>query len=292
MGAMVPSSQLRVYEPLESLPPNLREHWAAYIESDLVPPTTWPYRQTPFGAGEDPPGAGYVGLIYPLTGDHAYVRRVNGHWLVCPWSIDVSVLKGILAFRTAVAGEVADVLVPEQEARRAAAELERLRRENPARRDNVATAAWHVPFRWLAAFDDAERILTAEGAPPRPGHPGRPGQRGAVRLRYETDLVLATGRLRRAAEILDAGGMDESIIGPVTELAGWMDGFDPDSTLELDYWGLAGLVSVEDLEGDRSAGEIWACLEAMELGDLDESRRRYSLLATWWERVRSVERAN
>ena len=65
-----------------------------------------------------------------------------------------------------------------------------------------------------------------------------------------------------------------------------------DSTLELDYWGLTGLLATEELEADRSAGEIWACLEAMELGDVDESRRRYSELAAWWEQIRSVERAN
>ena len=76
------------------------------------------------------------------------------------------------------------------------------------------------------------------------------------------------------------------------ELATWMSGFDVDSILELDYWGLTGLLPTEELEADRSAGEIWACLEAMELGDVDESRRRYSELVAWWEQIRSVERAN
>jgi hypothetical protein len=232
-----------------------------------------------------------VGLMYPVAGEHAYVRRVNGNWFVCPWSIQVSVLTGILAFRTTVPG-IGDVLVPEDEADRASSELERLRRQNPGLRDNVATAAWHVPFRWLAAFDDAERILTAERGIPRVGPAGRAGQRGAVRVRYETELALAVTRLERARDILERGGMDESIVAPVAELAEWMSGFDPDSTLELDYWGLTGLLATEELEADRSAGEIWACLEAMELGDVDESRRRYSELAAWWEQVRAVERAN
>jgi hypothetical protein len=30
----------------------------------------------------------------------------------------------------------------------------------------------------------------------------------------------------------------------------------------------------------------------MELGDVEESRRRYSELAAWWEQIRSVERGN
>jgi len=111
-------------------------------------------------------------------------------------------------------------------------------------------------------------------------------------VRYETELALAVTRLRRAEDILERGGMDESIVAPVAELATWMGSFDVDSILELDYWGLTGLLPTEELEADRSAGEIWACLEAMELGDVDESRRRYSELAAWWEQVRSVERAN
>lgn len=289
----MPSSQLRVYEPLESFPEDVRARWAAYIESDVPLPTVWPYKETPFDGtpGGGTPG-GAIGLMYPVPGDHAFVRRVNGSWLVCPWSIQVSVLTGILAFRTAVPDEMADVLVPEGEAHRAADELDRLRRENPGLRDNVATAAWHVPFRWLAAFDDAERILTAERGLPRAGPTGRAGERGAVRLRYETEIAQAVTRLRRATGILQEGGMDDSIVAPVGDLADWLGGFDADSTVELDYWGLAGLFPPEELESDRSAGEIWACLEAMELGDVDESRRRYTQLAAWWEQIRSVERAN
>jgi hypothetical protein len=279
-----------VYEPLASFPEEVRARWAAYIESDVALPTAWPYRQTSFGGPGSTGGA--VGLLYPVAGDHAYVRRVNGSWLVCPWSIQVSVLTGILAFRTAVPGDMADVLVPEEEAERASSELSRLRHETPGLRDNVATAAWHVPFRWFAAFDDEERILTAERGIPRVGPAGRAGERSAVRLRYETDLALAVTRLRRAKDILEQAGMDESIITPVSELAEWMNRFDADSTLELDYWGLTGLVPTEELSADRSAGEIWACLEAMELGDHQESRRRYAELAAWWEQIRSVERAN
>src|SRR5258708_1559758 len=37
-----------------------------------------------------------------------------------------------------------------------------------------------------------------------------PGERSAVRLRYETDLALAVTRLRRATDILEQAGMDDS----------------------------------------------------------------------------------
>ncbi len=271
---MVPSSQLRVYEPLESFPEEARSRWAATIRAGTSLPPPWPYRELAFGndnGGGDTPA---VGLLYPAAGEHAFVRRVNGRWLVSPWSIELGVLTGILAFRTAVSGDVAEVLVPDREAERAASELEALRQRNPGQRDNVATVAWHVPFAWLVAFDDGERLLSVGG------------------LRYETDLSLALSRLSRARQILEDSAMEDSIAGPVAELADWMGGFDPESTVELDYWSLTGVVPAEELEADRSAGEIWACLEATELGDLDESRRRFLQLTAWWDRVRSLERAS
>jgi hypothetical protein len=275
--SMVPASQLRVYEPLAAFPEELRCRWAAALDAGSPGARPRSYRDT--GA------SGLVGLLYPVEADHASVRRVNGEAVACPISVRMGVLAGILACQDGP--DAGGFAVPEAEVLRAAEELDRLRHENPARRDHVSYAAWHVPFRWLAAFDDAERILTPE----RP-HPGAATTRPALRIRYETELSLASGRLRRAQGILDGAGMDESIVTPVAELADWLAGFDAESRLELDYGGLAALIPPGALEADRSAGEIWACLEAMELGDLDECERRYAQLAAWWDQVRCVERQN
>src|SRR2546423_14937893 len=97
MGAMVPSSQLRVYEPLESFPETERARWTAYIESDVALPTAWPYRQTSFHSPGS--GNGAVGLMYPVAGEHAYGRRVNGHLVVCARSIPRSRVPRIPAFQ-------------------------------------------------------------------------------------------------------------------------------------------------------------------------------------------------
>ncbi len=263
--SMVPASQLRVYEPLAVFPEPQRARWAATAEAERG----WVYRDAAVATG-------LVGLLYPVDRDHARVRRVNGEPVVCPSSVRMGVLAGIVACHGDP--DACGFIVPDGEVQRATQELERLRREAPASRDHVAYSAWHVPFRWLAAFDDAERILT----------PGK----GRVRLRYETELSLAAVRLRRAHGILECAGMDESISTPVAELADWLGEFDPESRLELDYGGLTPLIPAQALESDRSAGEIWACLEAMELGDLDECQRRYAELAAWWDQVRSVERQN
>jgi hypothetical protein len=282
MGAMsmVPASQLRVYEPLDAFSEEQRARWVASINADLPRPLPWAYRDAPVAPGE-------VGLLFPVDAGHASVRRVHGEAVICPGSVRMGVLAAVVACHDD--DDACGSLVPREEVQRAAGELARLNVEDPGEQDHVLFSAWHVPFRWLAAFDDAERILTA-GAPP--GSAGRPGQRARTSLRYETDLSVAIARLERAESILDAGGMDDSIVTPVADLAEWLSAFDPESTLELDYGGLAALIAPDLLEADRSAGEIWACLEAMELGDLDECHRRYAELATWWEQVRSIERQN
>lgn len=271
MGAMsmVPASQLRVYEPLTAFPEQERARWTAALEAGVQ--GRWVYRDAAVATG-------MVGLLYPIDRNHASLRRVNGEAVVCPSSVRMGVLEGIVACHGDP--DACGFIVPEDEVQRATQELERLRNEAPALRDHVAYSAWHVPFRWLAAFDDAERILTSGT------------DRRGPRLRYETELSLASDRLRRAHGILECAGMDDSIITPIAELADWLGEFDPESRLELDYGGLAPLIPPDALETDRSAGEIWACLEAMELGDLDECQRRYAELAAWWDEVRSVERQN
>jgi hypothetical protein len=216
--------------------------------------------------------------MYPSGGDHAFVRRANGSWLVCPWRTRFRTLAGLLAFRGALPEEIADVFVPAPEAARVQAELDRVRAAEPGIRSHVTSASWHVPLRWFAAFEDAERILSEDGED--------------VRVRYETDLGTAASRASRGLAILREAGMSEELTGPVADLAEWLTQFPRQSLLELDYGGVAALMSEEELRADRSAGELWACLEALEVGDVEESRGRYSDLAEWWAEIRSRETAN
>lgn len=269
---ILPCSHLRVYQPLAAFTPAERERWARYVEAGGPPPGPPLYRQVGFG------DEGVVGVMYPSGGDNAFVRRVNGSWLVCPWRTRFRTLAGLLAFRGALPDDIADVFVPAPEAARVQAELDRVREAEPGIRSHVTSAAWHVPIRWFTAFEDAERIVTEEGV--------------AVGVRYETDLGTGASRAARSLEILRGSGMSDEVIGPVAELVEWLHQFPASSLLELDYGGVAGLMGEEELRADRSAGELWASLEALESGDVEESRGRYGELAGWWAEIRSRETAN
>lgn len=269
---MVPSSYLRVYQPLDSFDPKERERWLAYVESGAKVPRAFSYRDVAFAHG------GNTGIMYPALAEHAYAKKRNGTWFVCPWRIRLRVLVGLLAFRNSLPVDLADHFVPEFEAEKAVEELEALRSDQPEMRANIATAPWHVPLRWFVAFEDAERCYSREDE--------------RSRISYETDIANARTRGRRGLRILETSGLPVAVVDLVRELGDWVDDFPSESLLELDYGGVADLFTSDELEGDRSAGEVWACLEALELGDLDESNRRYSDLVAWWSRVQALQAAN
>jgi hypothetical protein len=269
---MVPSSFLRVYEPLDEFAPKERARWQAYIDRGARLPSKVMYRDIAFEENKQ------TGMLHPLVAEHAFVRRVNGSWYVCPWRVRLRMLVGLLAFRNNLPGEAAEAFVPEDQAERVIAELERLRRDDPDMRANIASAPWHVPLRWFVPFDDGEKIMTIEN--------------GTTRVRYETDMVTATVRLQRAVDVLKTSGLPDGVVETVEELNEWVAEFPRSSLIELDYGSVADLFSQEELELDRSAGEVWASIEALEMGDLEEASRRYSELMQLWSRVQALENAN
>lgn len=269
---MVPSSYLRIYQPVNSFRPRERAKWERYIDDGAQLPILNPYRHVAF---EEPNS---MGLLYPSMADHAFVRKVNGEWFVCPWRTKLRVLVGLLSFRNSLPFEIADAFVPEHAAARAASELEELQHTEPGLLAHITTAAWQVPLRWFLAFDDAERVVTSD--------------KGRLKIRYEAELKVAFERVERGIKLLENSGMAENVVDPIQEMLDWMREFPAASMIELDYGSIGGLFSDEELAMDRSAGEIWSCLEALDSGDFEESGRIYSELASWWGRVRAIESAN
>lgn len=278
---MVPSSYLRIYQPLASFPPQEQELWTRYIESNPQLPIEPQYKHVAFNAESR------TGMLFPATDEHAYLRKVGGQWLVCPWRVRLRVLVGLLAFRNALFPDAADAWVPEEAALAAAGELEEMRETEPEMKSNITTASWHVPLRWFIAFDDSERVTIEEKATTARGN-----VRTRLRVRYETEIRTAKTRVDRGLKILREAGMAESQCGPVADLAEWINDFSYDSVIELDYGTVADLFSNEELHLDRSAGEIWSCLEALSDGDYEASANKYNDLAAWWNRVKSLESAN
>ncbi|MDQ3986833.1 MAG: hypothetical protein M3280_10095 [Actinomycetota bacterium] len=266
---MTRTSYLRVYLPIDSFPEEDRSNWLAKAEESSghgsLLERRWLAPSTLSRTG-----------VWEAEG--CYVRRIEGAVFVCPWRTRLRMLAGLLAFRSSVPEEVAEAFVPQAEAERAARELATLGEGSPHIRSHIVHANWHVPLRWFAAFDPSERILVEDTE--------------GLRLRYETTLDRASRRLDRSVAILDAAPIDESVTQAVRELAAWVTEFQAEGLLELDYAGVAGAFSHEELLDDHSAADVWVCLEALESGDLPRAAGIFEELSERWGAARSLEVVN
>jgi hypothetical protein len=229
------------------------------------------------GRDHAPAAGGRLGLL-TSDRDRAEVRLVQDRWYVCPSATKLRVLAGLLSLREIVPGEVAEALVPEAEARAAARELARIRRRDPKAVPTMLESAWHVPVRWFVLFDDHERRIVERAD-------------GEYRAFYWTRLPEARRRARRAATILDRGGLD-GVASVVRDIDDWLSCFPLGSAVELDYGDAAASASWNDLDEDHSAGEVQAALAALEAGDPERAGDLYQTVAGRWAEAKIRESLN
>jgi hypothetical protein len=182
-----------VFQPLEEFPAEERAHWERYIvEGGPVPRITRVYKQHL--------ALDSLGLLAPIESEEADYRLVDGIYYVCPWRTRVRVLQGILSLKESAVGDMAEDLVPEADARKAARELARMRRRNPSAIPFMMESAWHVPIRWFILMKDAERSLVEQAD-------------GTFRLSYTTTVGKARRRLDWALQVVG-----KSELEPLTEM--------------------------------------------------------------------------
>jgi hypothetical protein len=267
---MVPSAELRVYQPLEAFPVDEQRHWERYILGGGRVPTPRPvFRQHTT--------ADRLGFLLPGEPDGALIKLVDGVYHVCPLRNRMRVLASMLSFREAKPFEGSEAFMPRDEAKRAAKELSRLRRRNPGRIACIVQSPWHVPVRWFTLFDGDERRLVEHG--------------GRHRLSY---LTTARRAIRRAEQAVPA--LRRADLGPVAdmivELHQWLSAFHPRSLVELDYAGLCDFLTWDELDDDHSVGDVQDALRALGSDEMRKSADLYQAVITRWAEHRSRESLN
>ncbi|MFM8999187.1 MAG: hypothetical protein ACKOKE_03810 [Actinomycetota bacterium] len=140
---------------------------------------------------------------------------------------------------------------------------------------HVMTSAWGIPARWFALFADDERRFSAS----------------PLSLTYATTARKALERLERAIPILRGADLAPAA-EPLVDLYRWIAGVHPRAIVRLDYGGLCDVLRWDELDGDRSARDLWASIDALAMGEGQRSAELYASVAGRFQDLRGREALN
>ncbi|MEU9340746.1 hypothetical protein AB0D74_05950 [Streptomyces sp. NPDC048278] len=269
------ATYLRVYEPLAAFPDRERDHWTRYARRPGRPSYQDELRRSLADLLPTPP----IPVPVQESAD-AFVLEVDGVVCVCPWRTRLRGWQALQELSDELPKPVLDAMLPPVVRRQATVDYERWLVRNPDSRPWIRTATWQVPLNWFVLVSDEERRYekgTAE-IPPM--------------LRYRTPMVQARRRVARALRTLKDTVEEGPLIDGLVDVGRWLEEFHPRSVVELDYGGLVHALPAGDLEGDHSAADVAAGIEALRQGDGAAAGEAYGRLVERWRGVRDRRSAN
>ncbi|UFR03311.1 hypothetical protein KBP30_19965 [Streptomyces sp. Go40/10] len=269
------AAYLRVYEPLGAFPEPERSHWARYAHRPDRPSYQDELRRSLADLLPTPPVA-----VPVHESSDAFVLEVDGVVCVCPWRTRLRGWQALDGLAEELPPPVLDAVLPPVVRRQAAQDYERWLARNPDARPWIRTATWQVPLNWFVLVSDEERRYdkgTAEVPPV---------------LRYRTPMVQARRRVARALRTLRDTVEEGPLVDGLTDVGRWLEEFHPRALVELDYGGLVHVLPAGELEGDHSAADVAAGIEALRRGDGTAAGEAYGRLVERWRAVRDRRSAN
>jgi hypothetical protein len=200
--------------------------------------------------------------------------------LVCPLDIrarSAAALVGFLSTSHPIVREVALTTSPETVRERATRVLADL----PGGAVHIVSTTWTVPLPWFTMVDPARRhvVLATQDDPQR-------------RVCWRVAMSDARARVAKAHELAEKVMGDQGPTKVLADTGRWLEHFHPESAVELDYGGLVQLLSDEQIEGDTSAADVNAIVDALEREDVEEIATRFENLRGFWGELAVRERFN
>ncbi|RZQ65306.1 hypothetical protein [Amycolatopsis suaedae] len=147
---------------------------------------------------------------------------------------------------------------------------------------HVLSTTWTVPLPWFALIDpDSRRLELGSGR-----HDPR------RELSWRASMADARRRATEARELVERTIGESGPSRILAETNRWLDQFDPNSAVELDYGGLVQLIADPILESDTSAHEVHRILDALRAGDGEELAELFTDLREYWGELAARERFN
>lgn len=273
--ALPPTSYLRVFEPLRAFSD---QDQAVAVSTGRVGREVL----------EDSTAAAAIKrLTRPLSDPFPHQHRESFRKLVTTtWdgSIHTLYCPDQLATRTILASEQLDgsmrpqlleLLVPS-----AAREANALRVDKDQFTEDLAhlhtrTSTWGIPFGWLILVHEDDEVEIVEDG------------EELLASRIYTPLHQALDRARYAAATLAIHAPEMDLLDELAALSEWLQLFDKESVIELDYGRIAALVWPDESPHDLRLG-----IESLAESDMTGAAASYRRLSNRWLAIRQLARAN
>jgi hypothetical protein len=286
---------LRVYEPLSAFDSQLSNRLRNVIEtSPLVrsavgeleremwfrSQTSVPPRLLPGESASGGPAPRTAFDVLVLDSKNVPGADADGGPLVCPLDVRSRSAAALVGFLTTAHPALRDAAITaslESVRARAAAVLS----EQTSGAVHAVSTTWTVPLPWFVMFDPAHRrlVLADRVAPER-------------ECSWRATMADARERVARAYELTANTFGEQGPAKVLEDTAGWLEHFDENSAVELDYGGLVQLLTDEDLTEDSSCEDVNAIVTALEAGDAEEVAERFERLRDFWGELAIQERFN
>lgn len=287
------SSALRVYEPLEAFPEeqqgalraagNLSVSRAAVENAELLASLG---RITRPGGDPFPTGATDLVriLALPRSDGAAGVGSPDApapdagtpeRLLYCPSQLVLRAGLAANALMEGIHGPLAQLLIPEEQRDRHQERIDEVRAHSGLGRVHTRASTWGIPFSWFCLFKESDPTDVVESE-------GR-----IVTVRIRATIGESLERVRYAVAHLALAAPDLDMLDDLTQLTEWLELFDPESMVELDYGAVADKVYPDDSPMDVRLG-----IECLAEGDMTGAAAAYRRLASRWIPIRQLARAS
>ncbi|MHC6175157.1 hypothetical protein [Glutamicibacter sp. X7] len=269
------TAHLRVFEPLRAFPVAEREQIAALPQHTaeewdrLEASALW---QRTLRAVTDP---------FP-HGNSEYFRTLNvlsndehPHTLYCPGQLQARTLLAAEQVEESLRTEVFDLLVPPAARQANASRIDTERLAADLTHLHTRTATWGIPLSWFALFreDDHTEVVHEQDR--------------LYTVRVHVPFAQAVERLSWAIETMVEHAPQAPLFEELGALGSWLESFDDESVIELDYGSLAEIIWPDD-----SASDLLHGLQALEDADPTMAAAAYRRLSNRWLGPRHLGRAN
>jgi hypothetical protein len=267
------ASYLRVYEPLDALPDDVRDR-VSEVAGRRTGTTLRTEQKLALTMAVGTPGA--IDEDVDAAVD-AYALRRDGRDYFCPVDLSLRSWLSLTSLVESMGDGALDLILPQAGRALAGEQFLRWRQQNPTAVPHIRQATWGVPRTWFVLVVEDERETYDTG-----------DHRSA---RYRARMVDARRRLAAASRVVRAVVDDVELVDELVALSDWLDAFDAEGWLELDYAGIARFLGAQ-LTTDQSARDVHRALDAMRREDFATAGASYRAFEERWRAVNAYERAN